>query len=166
MVLWTDGLTPVLKCIVQPATGQEKMIVPTVHPAAERPSEAAGTMLRSRGSYFVRVSFLFFCPAAATLQGRPAAPSLCQRRCLPRPQIKNPKGAARKKWLGRISQDLCQKCFSPQVICCSLGLGCCYFKEPRRRRRKREKKGLGRRRKERERNEREEGRYLVAGIDR
>lgn len=52
-----------------------------------------------------------------------------------------------------ISQDLCQKCFSPQVICYSLGPFHYYFKEPREER-------------ERKRNEREEKFYLAVGSDR
>lgn len=43
------------------------------------------------------------------------------------PRLKNAKGAAEKS--GPAYQDLCQKCFSPQVICYSLGPVHCYFKE-------------------------------------
>lgn len=45
-------------------------------------------------------SWLFFCPP---LEARPAVPSFCQRRCLPQPQIKNAKGAARKSGLPCLS---------------------------------------------------------------
>lgn len=92
--LGRDSLTPAPECVVQPAADQEKAIVSIVHPAAERQSGAVGYLLRSREFFFLRP--LFFCPVAATLEGRPAAPSLCQRCCLPQPQIKKPKGAARK----------------------------------------------------------------------
>lgn len=68
------------------------------------------------------------------------------------PRLKTPKGPPGK--VARpVSQDLCQKCFSPQVICYSLGSFHYYFKEPRKER-------------ERERNEREEKWYLVVGSDR
>lgn len=68
------------------------------------------------------------------------------------PRLKTPKGPPGK--VARpVSQDLCQKCFSPQVICYSLGSFHYYFKEPRKER-------------ERERNEREEKWYLVVSSDR
>lgn len=68
------------------------------------------------------------------------------------PRLKTAKGPPGK--VARpVSQDLCQKCFSPQVICYSLGSFHYYFKEPCKER-------------ERERNEREEKWYLVVGSDR
>lgn len=49
------------------------------------------------------------------------------------PRLKTPKGPPGK--VARpVSQDLCQKCFSPQVICYSLGSFHYYFKEARKER--------------------------------
>lgn len=42
-------------------------------------------------------------PVAAGLEACPAVPSFCQRCCLPQPQIKNAKGAARKSGSPRLS---------------------------------------------------------------
>lgn len=42
-------------------------------------------------------------PAAANLEACPVILSFCQRRCLPQPQIKNAKGAARKSGWPRLS---------------------------------------------------------------
>lgn len=44
----------------------------------------------------VALLLVFLLPVVASLEACPAAPSFCQRRCLPQPQIKNAKGAARK----------------------------------------------------------------------
>lgn len=49
------------------------------------------------------------------------------------PRLKTAKGPLGKV-AHPVSQDLCQKCFSPPVICYSLGSFHYYFKEPRKER--------------------------------
>lgn len=51
----------------------------------------------------VALLLAFLLPVAAGLEACPAVPSFCQRRCLPQPQIKNAKGAARKSGSPRLS---------------------------------------------------------------
>lgn len=74
---------------------------------------------------------LLLLPVSMRLEARPAGPSFCQRCCLARPQIKRPPKGPPGKVAQPISQDLCQKCFSAQVICSSLGPFHCYFKGAR-----------------------------------
>lgn len=49
--------------------------------------------------FAVALLMAFLLPLAAGLEACPAVPSFCQRCCLPQPQIKNAKGAARKSGL-------------------------------------------------------------------
>lgn len=113
-------------------------------------SRVVGSMLRCLQWPF---SWLFFCPLLLAWKhvqlshhSVSAAVSLSSR-------LKTPKGPPGK--VARpVSQDLCQKCFSPQVICYSLG-SFHYLLQ-----RTLQRGG------HRERNEREEKWYLVVGSDR
>lgn len=89
------------------------------------------------------------CSSATGLDARPAVPSFCQRCCLPQPQIKNGKGAARKSGSPRLS-GLMSKMFQSSGNLLQSGIFSLLLQ----------------RASQRERNEREEKWYLVVGSDR
>lgn len=95
------------------------------------------------------LSWLFLLPVAAGLEACPAIPSFCQRGCLPQPQIKNAKGAARKSGSPRLS-GLMSKMFQSSGNLLQSGILSLLLQ----------------RASERKRNEREEKWYLVVGSDR
>lgn len=74
----------------------------TCHPPSPCWSAVLSCWLRGEMS---AVALFLACllPIAAGLEACPAVPSFCQRRCLPQPQIKNAKGAARKSGSPRLS---------------------------------------------------------------
>lgn len=95
----------------------------------------------------------FLLPVVASLETCPAAPSFCQRRCLPQPQIKNAKGAARKSGSPYLS-GLMSKMFQSSGNLLQSGTLSLLLQR------------ASQREGERERNEREEKWYLAAGSDR
>lgn len=86
----------------------------------------------------VALLLVFLLPVVASLEACPATHHSVSAAVSLSPRLKTPKGPPGKV-AHPISQDLCQKCFSPQVICYSLGPFHYYFKEPRKEREKREK---------------------------
>lgn len=104
----------------------------------ERLSRAVGSMVRRRQWPFSR---LFFCPLLRVWKHVQLPHHSVSAAVSRSPRLKTPKGPPGKV-AHPISQDLCQKCFSPQVICYSLGPFHYYFKEPRKgRENEREMKG-------------------------
>lgn len=113
-------------------------------------SRAVGSMLRCLQWPF---SWLFFCPLLLAWKHVQLSHHSVSTAVSLSPRLKTPKGPPGK--VARpVSQDLCQKCFSPQVICYSLG-SFHYLLQ-----RNSQRGG------HRERNEREEKWYLVVGSDR
>lgn len=100
----------------------------------------------------VALLLVFLLPVVAGLEACPAAPSFCQHRCLPQPQIKNAKGAARKSGSTYLS-GLMSKMFQSSGNLLQSGTLSLLLQ-----------RASGR--EERKRNEREEKFYLAVGSDR
>lgn len=111
-------------------------------------SMAAGSMLRRRQW---PLSWIFLCLLLLAwkhvqLSHHSVSAAVSLGLQITNPPKKRQRGR-REKWPAPVSRDLCQKCFSPQVICYSLGSSHCLLQ--RTFAKKREKNG------ERARNERE-----------